>query len=57
MNIDTGDLGLRLHELAVTFNATIDVEVIVRSNAHPELCRPSSEIIANRFDLRRFNSE
>jgi len=27
MNMDTGDLGLRLHELAVEFNSTIHVEV------------------------------
>ena len=30
MNIDTDDLGLRLHELAVKFNAKIHIEVMIR---------------------------
>lgn len=32
MNVDTGDLGLRLHELAVTFNATIDIEKLFETD-------------------------
>jgi len=33
MNMNTGDLGLRLHELAVIFNATINVEKMIKSDS------------------------